>query len=54
MWAKCDMIQTVGLARCDRVRSGSKDGKRLYKVYKASPGFLKDVRSGLSIYLGIS
>lgn len=53
MWAKCDLVQTVGLARCDRVRT-TVDGNRIYVTYQASAPFLEAVRHAVGEFLNIS
>lgn len=52
MWAKCDMIQTVALARCDRVMMRGPDGQRRYQVFQASPATLAAVRTAIKELFG--
>jgi uncharacterized protein YifN (PemK superfamily) len=36
IWAKCDVLMTVGLARLDRVKARI-DGRRMYKTFELNP-----------------
>jgi uncharacterized protein YifN (PemK superfamily) len=52
MWAKCDMVLTVGLARLDRVKVRI-GGVRAYQTHKATPEDLAAVVAGVKAALGI-
>lgn len=54
MWAKCDMIATVSLARLDRFRQRIAGGKRQYLSGQLSPIQLVAVRKAVLCGLGLS
>jgi uncharacterized protein YifN (PemK superfamily) len=43
VWAKCDMIATVGLGRLDRVKVKQRDGRRVYTTYQVSASDLEAI-----------
>lgn len=49
VWAKCDMLATVGYARLDRVKTD----KRRYETLYVSPEELADIMKGVAFSLGI-
>ena len=54
MWAKCDMIATVGFERLDLFRSGrDQQGKRKYLTRKINPDVFEQILSGVRSGLGI-
>ncbi|HEX8447058.1 MAG TPA: type II toxin-antitoxin system PemK/MazF family toxin [Sphingomonas sp.] len=56
MWAKCDMIATVSLARLDRFREprGPTGGQRRYSTGAVSPADLQRVRAAMLCGLGLA
>jgi mRNA interferase MazF len=55
VWAKCDMISTVGFRRLDMFRTGrDQNGKRKYLTSKIDPEQLEALRSGVCAGLGIN
>lgn len=56
MWAKCDMLATVALARLDRFRAGRVPGGygRQFTTGNVSPAQLDDIRKGMLHALGLS
>lgn len=53
MWAKCDMLATVSLARLDRIRTKDPAGKRLYVVYQMPEEDMELIRHGICHALGL-
>jgi len=54
VWAKCDMLTTVSLARLDRVRDGrDASGKRLYVAHSVTLDDLMAIRRGMLVALGL-
>ena len=54
MWAKCDMVATVGFGRLDLFRDGrGPEGKRKYLTRRVSPEVLDDLRAAVRRGLGI-
>lgn len=54
MWAKCDMIATVGFGRLDLFRSGrDQQGRRKYLTRRVDPETLERVLIGVRAGLGI-
>jgi mRNA interferase MazF len=54
MWAKCDMIATVSLARLDRFRQRVAGGRRQYLSGQLSTAQLAVVRKSVLCGLGLS
>ena len=56
MWAKCDMLATVALARLDRFRAGRVLGDygRQFTTGSVRPAQLNDIRKGVLHALGLS
>jgi mRNA interferase MazF len=54
MWAKCDMIATVSLARLDRFRRRIAGGQRQYRSGQLTPTQLAAVRKSVLCGLGLS
>jgi uncharacterized protein YifN (PemK superfamily) len=53
VWAKCDMITTVGLARMDRIRIKLSNGRRDYRTFAMNSADLKEVLACMRVALGI-
>lgn len=53
MWAKCDMLATVSLARLDRFRVRRGAGARKYVTGNLSADQLKAVRAAILCGLGL-
>lgn len=54
IWAKCDMVTTVGLARLDRVKDGRDGaGKRRYVAQSVTLDDLLAIRRAVLIALGL-
>lgn len=49
MWAKCDMLSTVSLARLDRVKTG----KRRYVTFDLPGADFEAIRDCVRIALGL-
>ena len=49
MWAKCDMLATVGLARLDRVR-----WKKDYQAFQLNAADLTAILRGVKAALGLT
>jgi mRNA interferase MazF len=52
IWAKCDMVATVGLARLDRVKARI-EGRRVYEAYQLGPVELAGILAGVRAALGL-
>lgn len=53
-WAKCDMVETVALARLDRIKAGKKpDGSRIYIVPALSAADFAAVQAAVKLALGL-
>jgi uncharacterized protein YifN (PemK superfamily) len=52
-WAKCDMLYTVGLARLDRIRERTSDGKRIYLTAQASSEDMEAIEIAILNGLGL-
>ena len=53
MWAKCDVVVTVGLGRLDRVRTKGPGGQRLYIQPVLPPATLAAIQAGVKAALGL-
>lgn len=54
VWAKADMLATVGYARLDLMRSGRRaDGKRQYLKIRLDPAELAKVEACIRVALGL-
>jgi len=53
VWAKCDMLATVGLERLDRVRVKLRDGRRDYTTYQVSASDLDAIMTCIKRALAI-
>ena len=54
MWAKCDMVQTVALARLDRVRTRAADGRRVYLMPLLGGPEMAAILAAVKAALGIA
>lgn len=54
MWAKCDMVATVALARLDRVRTRGPQGHRIYSTPVLAPATFAAVQAAVKAALGLS
>jgi uncharacterized protein YifN (PemK superfamily) len=54
LWAKCDMIAVVGLARLDRVKVHDATGRRTYQVPQLGAAELEAIRKGVKAALGLA
>ena len=54
MWAKCDMLATIALARLDRFKAGRREGKRIYLSGHVDRHQLAAVRRAILCGLGMS
>jgi uncharacterized protein YifN (PemK superfamily) len=54
MWAKCDVVVTVALARLDRVRTKGPQGQRIYSMPVLPEATLAAVRGGVKAALGLA
>lgn len=52
MWAKCDMLATVALARLDRVKVGGRGGPT-YQTFQLGPQEMAAVMVGVKAALGL-
>ncbi|MGN6546154.1 MAG: type II toxin-antitoxin system PemK/MazF family toxin [Aureliella sp.] len=52
MWAKCDMVSTVGFFRLDRFRTHEK-GQLTYKAGQISDELLAKIEDAVKFYLGL-
>jgi mRNA interferase MazF len=53
IWAKCDMVQTVGLARLDRVKAKIQ-GQRVYQAFQLGDAELAAILAGVKAALGLA
>jgi len=53
IWAKCDMLATVGLARLDRVRVRGTGGGWQYQVFQVPASDLAAILVGVKAALGL-
>ena len=53
IWAKCDMVATVGLARLDRVKAKIQ-GRRVYQTFQISDAALAAILAGVRAALGLT
>jgi mRNA interferase MazF len=53
IWAKCDMVQTVGLARLDRVKARI-GGQRVYQAFQLGDAELAAILAGVRAALGLA
>jgi uncharacterized protein YifN (PemK superfamily) len=53
IWAKCDMVMTVGLGRLDRVKVKI-DGQQVYKTYQLGAPELAQILAGVRAALGLA
>jgi mRNA interferase MazF len=53
IWAKCDMVQTVGLARLDRVRAKIQ-GQSVYQAFQLGGAELAAILAGVRAALGLA
>lgn len=53
MWAKCDVVVTIALARLDRVRMKGPQGQRLYSTPMLPMATLAAVQAGVKAALGL-
>lgn len=53
IWAKCDMVQTVGLARLDRVKAKIQ-GQRVYQAFQLGEAELAAILAGVRAALGLA
>lgn len=52
-WAKCDIVNTISLARLDLVRIGKNtDGKRIYSYFRVSSDTLEAIRKAVFSCIG--
>jgi len=54
MWAKCDMLATVGLIRLDRVRVRGPGGGWQHQVFQVPPTDLAAILAGVKAALGLT
>lgn len=53
MWAKCDMLSTVSLARLDKIKVRGVGGKRDYVTFQMPPDDLVAIRQCVRFALGL-
>lgn len=53
MWAKCDMLSTVSLARLDRIKVRGEGGKRAYLTFQMPAGDLQAIQKCVRVALGL-
>jgi mRNA interferase MazF len=53
IWAKCDMVATVGFARLDRVKA-QLQGRRMYHTFKLGDSEFAAILAGVRAALGLS
>ena len=53
IWAKCDMVATVGLARLDRVKTQIQ-GRRVYQAFQLGNAELAAILAGVRAALGLT
>lgn len=53
MWAKCDMLATVSLARLDRIKIRGGGGKREYETYAVPADDLIAIQLCIRFALGL-
>ena len=53
MWAKCDMLATVSLARLDRIKVRGAGGKREYLTFEMPADDMAAIQIGIRFALGL-
>jgi mRNA interferase MazF len=53
IWAKCDMVATVGFARLDRVKARL-EGRRVYQTFQLGNADFAAILAGVRAALGLS
>jgi len=54
MWAKCDLVVTVGLARLDRVKIRLPNGQRSYQTFQLTAHQLQELQATVKHALGLA
>jgi uncharacterized protein YifN (PemK superfamily) len=53
MWAKCDVVATVALARLDRIKTRDRAGNRVYQIFQLGPVEMAALQAAVKAGLGL-